>query len=88
MADPLLTEHELRWYFYESATGTWRWDAVDGKGGLLRQSAQAFESRPACVLDAKAHGYGCAHGLEGCKEIASAPVHDGRARADRVQELL
>jgi hypothetical protein len=74
MDHSLSTEHELRWYFYESSPGTWRWDAVDDTGELLRQSADVFESRPACVLDAKAYGYGCASRVEGCKEVACSPV--------------
>lgn len=51
-------EAEARWYFYEERPGTWRWDMVDAAGEVVRRSHAQFESRAACVLDAKAHGYG------------------------------
>jgi hypothetical protein len=47
-----------RWFFYEHGPGAWRWDRVGHAGELLLQSGQTFDSRAACVLDAKAHGYG------------------------------
>ena len=54
------TEHmtRSRWYFYETRPGLWQWDLVGETGELVRQSERAFESRGACVTDAKAHGYG------------------------------
>lgn len=47
-----------RWYFYRDSSGVWRWDAVADNGELVNRSALAFESRPACVADAKVNGYG------------------------------
>ena len=47
-----------RWYFYENVSGGWQWDCVDPSGALIAQAPCPFESRTACVSDAKRHGYG------------------------------
>jgi hypothetical protein len=52
-----LNQVACRWYFYQEMPGSWRWDAVGDQGQLLRCSERTFDSRMACVWDAKAHGY-------------------------------
>ena len=47
-----------RWYFYKAPSGLWYWDAVAHDESTLAHSARAFDSRTACVEDAKTHGYG------------------------------
>ena len=52
------TIEDGRWYFYQAESGTWCWDVVDNEGEVVRRSNQWFQSRAACVLDARSHGYG------------------------------
>ena len=47
-----------RWYFYEATGGGWQWDHIDENGTLIARAPRPFDSRTACVADAKAHGYG------------------------------
>ena len=47
-----------RWYFYETTRGGWQWDHIDESGRLIARAPRPFDSRIACVADAKAHGYG------------------------------
>jgi uncharacterized protein YegP (UPF0339 family) len=52
-------EHEhdsadrMRWYFYEDASGSWRWDAVGANGEVVARSGTAFSSRAQAVRDAR-----------------------------------
>jgi hypothetical protein len=48
----------VRWYFYKDPSDLWHWDAVGRDESILARSAQAFDSRAACVEDAKTQGYG------------------------------
>jgi hypothetical protein len=46
-----------RWFFYQDAASLWRWARLDVFGTVLGYSAAAFDSREACVGDARRLGY-------------------------------
>jgi hypothetical protein len=46
-----------RWFFYQDAASFWRWARLDVLGTVLGSSAAAFDSRQACVEDARGLGY-------------------------------
>jgi hypothetical protein len=46
-----------RWFFYQDAASLWRWARLDVLGSVLGYSAAAFDSREACVGDARRLGY-------------------------------
>jgi len=44
-----------KWYFLPTSKG-WEWHRVDANGKLSK-STRSFETRNACVADARRHGY-------------------------------
>jgi hypothetical protein len=46
-----------RWFFYQDEANRWKWARLDVLGTVLAQAEQAFDSREACVSDARQSGY-------------------------------
>jgi hypothetical protein len=47
-----------RWFFYQNAENLWKWARLDLLGTVLAQAEQGFDSREACMADARRSGYG------------------------------
>ena len=45
-----------RWQFYKDKIGQWQWRKFEAKK-VVAVSGDGFNSRPACIKDAKTRGY-------------------------------
>lgn len=46
-----------RWQFVQASIGEWRWQLIDAKGKVQKESLPGFTSKVECLNDAKENGY-------------------------------
>ena len=73
-----------RWFFYQNSAALWKWARLDVLGEVRAHSGSSFDSRDACVEDARQNGYDAEHPAEA--GLALRREHASRTaafRADR-----
>ena len=64
-----------RWFFYQDATGLWKWARLDVLGTVLAHSGASFETRAACVEHASLNGYDASLAFGSGLPPISAPAY-------------
>jgi uncharacterized protein YegP (UPF0339 family) len=46
-----------KWEFYKDTNIQWRWRCTDPDGNIVGESAEGYANKPACVGNARGHGW-------------------------------